>query len=45
MAVLAADLPPTPADMSYEEAVAGTQERLTRSVELRLRADVPLAFC
>jgi len=36
--------PPTPADMSYEEAVAGTQERLTRSVELRLRADVPIAF-
>ena len=30
--------------MSYEEAVAGTQERLTRSVELRLRADVPIAF-
>ena len=31
--------------MSYEEAVAGTRERLIRSVELRLRADVPLAFC
>ncbi len=29
----------------YEEAVAGTRERLIRSVELRLRADVPLAFC
>ena len=32
-------------DMSFEEAVAGTRERLVRSVELRLRADVPLAFC
>ena len=32
-------------DMSYEEAVAGTRERLIRSVELRLRADVSLAFC
>ena len=32
-------------DMTYEEAVAGTRERLIRSVELRLRADVPLAFC
>ncbi len=31
--------------MSYEEAVKGTRERLIRSVELRLRADVPLAFC
>lgn len=31
--------------MSYEEAVAGARERLIRSVELRLRADVPLAFC
>lgn len=30
--------------MSYEDAVAGTLERLTRSVELRLRADVPIAF-
>ena len=30
--------------MSFEEAVAGTRERLIRSVELRLRADVPLAF-
>jgi len=33
------------ADMSYEQAVAGARERLVRSVELRLRADVPLAFC
>ena len=32
-------------DMTYEEAVAGTRERLVRAVELRLRADVPLAFC
>lgn len=32
-------------DMSYEEAVEGTRERLFRSVELRLRADVPIAFC
>jgi asparagine synthase (glutamine-hydrolysing) len=31
--------------MTFEEAVAGTRERLTRSVELRLRADTPLAFC
>ncbi len=31
--------------MSYEAAVAGARERLVRSVEQRLRADVPLAFC
>ena len=31
--------------MSYEDAVTGVRERLIRSVELRLRADVPLAFC
>lgn len=31
--------------MSYDEAVAGTRERLIESVRLRLRADVPLAFC
>lgn len=31
--------------MSYEEAVAGVRDRLVRAVELRLRADVPLAFC
>ena len=31
--------------MSYEEAVDGARERLIRSVELRLRADVPIAFC
>lgn len=33
------------ADMTYEEAVALTREALIRSVGLRLRADVPLAFC
>jgi asparagine synthase (glutamine-hydrolysing) len=32
-------------EMSFDEAVAGARERLIRSVELRLRADVPLAFC
>ena len=31
--------------MSFEEAVLGCRERLTRSMELRLRADTPLAFC
>ncbi len=31
--------------ISYSDAVAGARERLIRSVELRLRADVPLAFC
>ena len=31
--------------MSFGDAVAGAKERLIRSVELRLRADVPLAFC
>jgi asparagine synthase (glutamine-hydrolysing) len=31
--------------MTREEAVAGARQRLIRSVELRLRADVPLAFC
>ncbi|PIQ82364.1 MAG: asparagine synthase (glutamine-hydrolyzing) [Candidatus Omnitrophica bacterium CG11_big_fil_rev_8_21_14_0_20_64_10] len=31
--------------MTRAEAVAGIRERLIRSVELRLRADVPLAFC
>jgi asparagine synthase (glutamine-hydrolysing) len=32
-------------DMDFGEAVAGTRERLIRSMQLRLRADVPLAFC
>lgn len=31
--------------MSHGEAVAGVRQRLIRSMELRLRADVPLAFC
>lgn len=35
----------SPTDMSYDEAVKGTRERLIRAVEIRLRADVPLAFC
>jgi asparagine synthase (glutamine-hydrolysing) len=31
--------------MTFAEAVRGAKDRLIRSVELRLRADVPLAFC
>lgn len=31
--------------MSYDDAVASVRERVIRAVELRLRADVPLAFC
>ncbi len=31
--------------MSYEEAVEGTRIRLLKSMELRLRSDVPIAFC
>ena len=31
--------------IGYEDAVTGVRSRLIRSVELRLRADVPLAFC
>lgn len=31
--------------MTFEEAVEGARRRLIRSMELRLRADVPLAFC
>jgi asparagine synthase (glutamine-hydrolysing) len=31
--------------LTYPEAVAGVRERLIRSVDWRLRADVPLAFC
>ena len=31
--------------MTYAAAVEGTRERLLRAVKLRLRADVPLAFC
>jgi asparagine synthase (glutamine-hydrolysing) len=36
---------PASPEMTYAEAVAGARERLIRSVELRLRADVPIAFC
>jgi asparagine synthase (glutamine-hydrolysing) len=37
---------PVAADrMSWDEAVAGVRERLVRATEIRLRADVPLAFC
>lgn len=32
-------------DMTFSEAVQGTRERLIRSLEIRLRSDVPLAFC
>lgn len=32
-------------DISFEEAVKGTKERLIKSVELRLRSDVPISFC
>lgn len=31
--------------MSYEAAVDGARSRLLRALEIRLRADVPLAFC
>ena len=34
-----------PRPMSWDDALAGARERLMRSVELRLRADVPVAFC
>jgi len=36
---------PREREMTYDEAVEGVRERLIRAVELRLRADVPLAFC
>jgi asparagine synthase (glutamine-hydrolysing) len=39
------DLRPVPQPIAAQEAVAGVRERLRRSIELRLRADVPLAFC
>ncbi|MCR6737153.1 MAG: asparagine synthase (glutamine-hydrolyzing) [Afipia sp.] len=32
-------------NMGFSDAVEGARELLTKSVELRLRADVPLAFC
>lgn len=31
--------------MSLEDAIAGSRERLLNSVRIRLRSDVPLAFC
>jgi len=34
----------TPQEMSFEDAVKGTRERVLRAVELRLRADVPIAI-
>ena len=34
-----------PRPMSADDALEGARERLFRSVELRLRADVPVAFC
>lgn len=33
------------AGVTYEDAVSGVRERLEQAVALRLRADVPLAFC
>ena len=34
-----------PGEMSEEEAVEGVRERFIESMKLRLRADVPMAFC
>jgi asparagine synthase (glutamine-hydrolysing) len=34
-----------PIDMSIDDAIAGIRERLVQSVKVRLRADVPIAFC
>lgn len=34
-----------PQAMSQPEAIAGTRQALLHSVDLRLRADVPIAFC
>lgn len=34
-----------PAAMTAEDALEGTRERLFEAVRLRLRADVPIAFC
>ena len=31
--------------MNYQEAVDGVKDKLMRAMEIRLRADVPLAFC
>ncbi len=32
-------------EMSYQEAVDGTRERLVNAMKIRLRSDVPIAFC
>ena len=32
-------------EMTFAEAAAGARQRLLKSMELRLRSDVPLAFC
>ncbi len=34
-----------PCQMSLQDAVAGVRERLAEALRIRLRADVPLAFC
>lgn len=39
------DLAPPPLEEDFDTIVAGVRERLVRAVELRLRADVPVAFC
>lgn len=36
---------PAPRDMTLEEAVEGFRHHLSESIRIRLRADVPLAFC
>ena len=38
-------VPEEESEMSREEAVSGIQERLLQAVKLRLRSDVPMAFC
>ena len=35
----------SPQEMTEQEAIEGIRERMVRAVELRMRADVPLAFC
>ena len=32
-------------EMTYQEAVDGTRERLVNAMKIRLRSDVPIAFC
>ena len=34
-----------PKDFDVWESVNGTKQRLIKSVEIRLRSDVPIAFC